>query len=124
MEVLAEAHVFAESTGLGTQHLEDFIASMFGPVLDSYSKRITTGAYAPPLTESPGFAAALACKDMKHALSMASSHGTRLPVVETAFARLNDAREYAGECLDSAAVYGTARREAGMAFWSAKSRQG
>jgi 3-hydroxyisobutyrate dehydrogenase-like beta-hydroxyacid dehydrogenase len=124
MEVIAEAQVFAEVTDLGTQQLEEFIAQMFGPVLESYSKRITTGAYAPPLDKQPGFVASLACKDMKHALSIAESRLTRLPTLATAFERLNFAREYAGESLDSSAVYGAARREAGLSFWSGNSRQG
>lgn len=124
MEVIAEAQVFAEVTGIGNQQLEEFIGNMFGPVLESYSKRITTGAYAPPLDTSPGFAAALASKDMKHALSIAASHSTRLPTLETASTRLLSAREYAGECLDSSAIYGTGRMEAGLSFWSENSRQG
>ncbi|KAJ6022593.1 Dehydrogenase multihelical [Penicillium canescens] len=124
MEVVAEAQVFAEVTGIGSQQLEEFIGNMFGPVLESYSKRITTGAYAPPLGTSPGFAAALASKDMNHALSIAASHSTRLPTLETASHRLMSAREYAGECLDSSAMYGTGRMEAGLSFWSENSRQG
>ncbi|BCR90391.1 uncharacterized protein ACHE_60277S [Aspergillus chevalieri] len=95
---------------------------MFGPVLESYLKRITAGAYAPPLHRTPVFAAALA--DMKHASSIAASHGTHLLTVELALGRLNSAREFAGEYLDSAAVYGTARVEVGLAFWSENSRQG
>ncbi|CAI7597543.1 unnamed protein product [Penicillium glandicola] len=124
MEVIAEAQVFAEVTGIGNQQLEEFIGNMFGPVLESYSKRITTGAYAPPLDTSPGFAASLASKDMKHALSIAASHSTRLPTLEVASDRLISARDYAGECLDSSAIYGTGRMEAGLSFWSENSRQG
>lgn len=124
MEVIAEAQVFAEKTGLGTQQLEEFIGNMFGPVLQSYSKRITSGSYAPPLGTAPGFAAALACKDMGYALSIAADHCTRLPTLETASLHLNSAREYAGESLDSAAIYGTARMEGGLSFWSKNSRQG
>ncbi|GLA54464.1 hypothetical protein AnigIFM63604_000606 [Aspergillus niger] len=123
MEVIAEAQVFAEVAGIGTQQMEDFIGNMFGSVLQSYSKRITSGAYAPPLDTAPGFAAALACKDMKHALSIADSHNVRLHTLETASKRLNTAREYAGENLDSSAIYGIARQEAGLSFWSANSRQ-
>ncbi|RAH43160.1 NAD(P)-dependent oxidoreductase [Aspergillus brunneoviolaceus CBS 621.78] len=124
MEVTAEAQVFAEVAGVGTQQMEDFIGNMFGPVLQSYSRRITSGAYAPPLDTAPGFAAALACKDMKHALSIADSRNARLCTLETASKRLNTAREYAGENLDSSAIYGTARLEAGLSFWTANSRQG
>ncbi|PYI31330.1 putative 3-hydroxyisobutyrate dehydrogenase [Aspergillus indologenus CBS 114.80] len=124
MEVIAEAQVFAEVAGIGTQQMEDFIENMFGPVLQSYSRRITSGAYAPPLDTAPGFAAALACKDMKHALSIADRCNTRLCTLETASKRLSTAREYAGGNLDSSAIYGTARLEAGLSFWSANSRQG
>ncbi|KAL1863109.1 hypothetical protein Daus18300_008101 [Diaporthe australafricana] len=123
-ELVAEAHVFAEKTGLGTGQMEAFISSMFGPVLESYSKRMTTGAYAPPLGTPPGFAVPLAAKDAGHAISIAEAHGTRIPVVETALARLTAAREYADESLDSSAVYGVARLDAGLPFWSENSRQG
>lgn len=123
-ELVAEAQVFAEKTGLGTAQMEEFIGSMYGPVLESYSKRMTTGAYAPPLGTQPGFAAALAAKDAGHAISIAEAHGTRIPTLETALARLTSAREYAGESLDSSSVYGVARMDAGLPFWSEKSRQG
>ncbi|KAL4874790.1 6-phosphogluconate dehydrogenase family protein [Aspergillus karnatakaensis] len=124
MEVISESHVFAEKTGLGTAQLQSFIADMFGPVLESYSERITSGAYAPPLDTPPGFAAALASKDMGHALAIARGVGTRLPTVEVAEGRLRRAREERGEWLDSSAVYGIAREEAGLGFWSERSRQG
>lgn len=123
-ELIAEAHVFAEKTGLGTGQMEEFIGSMFGPTLESYSKRMTTGAYAPPLDTQPGFMAALAAKDAGHAVNIAKHSGTTLPTVETALARLTAARMYAGETLDSASVYGIARMEAGLPFWNEKSRQG
>ncbi|KAI9933626.1 hypothetical protein MW887_008099 [Aspergillus wentii] len=123
MQTLSETHVFAERTGLGTAQIEQFISDMFGPVLESYSKRITTGAYAPPRGTPPGFAARLASKDTGHALAIAKEHNVRLGSVEMALGRLERAREYAGEELDSSAMYGTARMEAGMSFWSENSRQ-
>lgn len=116
--------MFAEKTGLGSQQTEEFIGNMFGPVLESYSKRMTSGAWAPPLGIAPGFAAALASKDAKHAVSLAETNGTRIPTLETALSRLTKAREFAGESLDSASVYGVARMEAGLPFWSENSRQG
>ena len=123
-ELIAEALVFSEKTGLGSAQMEEFIGTMFGPVLESYSKRMTSGAYAPPLHTPPGFNVALASKDTRHALSIAQEHGTRVPTLETAFQRMTAAREYAGESLDSSSVYGTARLEAGLPFWSENSRQG
>ncbi|KAF1954322.1 hypothetical protein CC80DRAFT_567503 [Byssothecium circinans] len=97
--LIAEAQVFAEKTGLGTARMQDFIGTMFGPVLESYSKRITSSAWAPPL----GMPAAYARDGAD---------------------RLTKAREVAGDELDSTAVYGAARLEAGLPFWSENSRQG
>ncbi|TEA10414.1 putative oxidoreductase YfjR [Colletotrichum sidae] len=122
-ELTAEAQVFAEKTGLGTQQMERFIADMYGPVLESYSKRMTSGAYAPPPDTPPGFSVALAAKDAGHALKLAEESGTTLPVLETALARMRAARGFAGDALDSSAVYGAARLEAGLSFWNERSRQ-
>lgn len=44
MEVLSEAHEFAEKTGLESQTLKAMVRDMFRPDLESYSKRLTTGA--------------------------------------------------------------------------------
>ncbi|KAL1599454.1 hypothetical protein SLS60_007257 [Paraconiothyrium brasiliense] len=123
-ELIAEAQVFAEKTGLGTGRMEEFLGGMFGPVLESYSKRMTSGAYAPPLDTPPGFAISLASKDIRHALAIAEESGCQLPTLATALNRTTMAREYAGEWLDSSSVYGIARIEAGLPFWSEKSRQG
>lgn len=116
--------VFAEKTGSDTKELEEFIGSMFGPVIESYCKRMTSGSYAPPLDVRPGFAVALAAKDSRHAVNTAKSHGTTLPTIELALARMNAARKYAGESLDSSSLYGATRLEAGLPFWSENSRQG
>lgn len=116
--------VFAEKTGSGVKQLEEFIGNMFGPVLESYSRRMTSGSYAPPLDTRPGFSVALASKDARHAVNVAKAHQTALPTVELALARMTAAREYAGESLDSSSLYGTTRLEAGLPFWSENSRQG
>lgn len=123
-ELIAEVLVFAEKTGSDPKLLEEFIGSMFGPVLESYSKRMTSGAYAPPLDTRPGFSVALASKDARHAVNVASAHATTLPTIELALARMTTAREYAGESLDSSSLYGTTRLDAGLPFWSENSRRG
>lgn len=104
--------------------MEDFIGDMFGSVVQSYSKRMTTGAFAPPLDKAPSFAISLSAKDVRHAISVGSQNGTKIPTLETALSRMNAAREYAGESLDSSALYGIARMDAGLSFWSENSRQG
>jgi len=40
MEVISEVQVFAEKVGLGTATMEKMIGDMFGPVAESYSKRL------------------------------------------------------------------------------------
>ncbi|TVY83885.1 Glyoxylate/succinic semialdehyde reductase [Lachnellula suecica] len=119
MEVLSEAHVFAEKTGLGSAILETMIGDMFGPVLESYSKRLTTGAYAPAPGGKAGFGVELAMKDARHALDCAEKAGTRLQVSEVALANMEKAAEFGeGRPLDSSAMYGTIRREAGLDFFT------
>ncbi|KAJ5450662.1 uncharacterized protein N7458_007111 [Penicillium daleae] len=123
MEAVGEAQVFAEKTGLGTGAMEELIGEAFGPVAGGYSKRLTTGAYAPPLDARPGFGVSLAIKDARHAMSMAEEQGVKLPALELARKNMEAARDYAGECLDSSSMYGTLRQQAGLPFWNEKSRQ-
>ncbi|KAK7445026.1 hypothetical protein CaCOL14_001757 [Colletotrichum acutatum] len=119
MEVLSEAHVFAEKTGLGSPVLENMISDMFGPVLESYSKRITSGSYAPPPDSKAGFDVALAMKDLRHALTCAKDAGTKLETSEAALRHMEKAREFeAVRPLDSSSMYGAVRLEAGLNFYS------
>ncbi|PLB35035.1 NAD(P)-dependent oxidoreductase [Aspergillus candidus] len=124
MEAVGEAQVFAERTGLGTAPMEELIGEAFGPVAGGYSKRLTTGAYAPSLSTRPGFGVSLAIKDANHARTMAKDHNVELPGLEIAQENMEAARDYAGECLDSSAMYGVLRQKAGMEFWNEKSRGG
>ncbi|KAL4977360.1 NAD binding domain of 6-phosphogluconate dehydrogenase-domain-containing protein [Aspergillus desertorum] len=123
MEAVSEAQVFAERTGLGTGVMEELIGEAFGPVAGGYSKRLTTGAYAPPLDSRPGFGVSLAIKDAKHAFDIAKENSVELPGLEVATENMVSAREYAGECLDSSSMYGVLRQKAGMEFWNGKSRK-
>ncbi|KAI9931888.1 hypothetical protein ASPWEDRAFT_493460 [Aspergillus wentii DTO 134E9] len=124
MEAVGEAQVFAERTGLGTGPMEELIGEAFGPVAGGYSKRLTTGAYAPPLDSRPGFGVSLAIKDAKHASTIAKEHSVELPGLQVAQENMEAAREYGGECLDSSSMYGILRQKAGMEFWNEKSRKG
>ncbi|KAB8223650.1 NAD binding domain of 6-phosphogluconate dehydrogenase-domain-containing protein [Aspergillus novoparasiticus] len=123
MEAVGEAQVFAERTGLGTGPMEELIGEAFGAVAGGYSKRLTTGAYAPPLESRPGFGVSLAIKDANHAFAMAKQHNVELPGLKVAHENMVAAREYAGECLDSSSMYGILRQKAGMTFWNEKSRK-
>ncbi|KAH2075701.1 hypothetical protein KXW86_006869, partial [Aspergillus fumigatus] len=79
MEAVGEAQVFAERTGLGTGPMEELIGEAFGAVAGGYSKRLTSGAYAPSLDSRPGFGVSLAIKDANHALAIANEQNVRLP---------------------------------------------
>ncbi|KAJ9133750.1 6-phosphogluconate dehydrogenase family protein [Pleurostoma richardsiae] len=117
MEVLSEAHVFAEKTGLGSDILEAMVADMFGPVLESYSKRLTTGIYAPAPGDKAGFDVDLAMKDARHALNCAKAVGARLEVSEVALKHMEEAKTLLpGRPLDSSSMYGTIRKDAGLDF--------
>ncbi|KAF7562885.1 hypothetical protein G7046_g1245 [Stylonectria norvegica] len=119
MEVLSEAHVFAEKTGLGGEIFETMVGDMFGPVLESYSKRLTTGNYAPAVSDKAGFDVSLAIKDAKHALNCAKDSGTRLEVSEVALRHMEEARVLEPERpLDSSSMYGTIRKESGLDFFT------
>ncbi|KAF7159823.1 hypothetical protein CNMCM6106_007202 [Aspergillus hiratsukae] len=124
MEAVGEAQVFAERTGLGTAPMEELIGEAFGAVAGGYSKRLTTGAYAPPLDSRPGFGVSLAIKDANHALTIAKEHNVPLPGLQVARENILAARDYAGECLDSSSMYGVLRQQAGLEFWNEKSRKG
>ncbi|KAI0111066.1 6-phosphogluconate dehydrogenase [Nemania sp. FL0031] len=119
MEVISEAHVFAEKTGLGSAILEQMLGDMFGPVVESYSKRITTGAYAPAPGQKAGFDVALAIKDTRHALSCAKHAGSRLEVSEIALRHMEKAAELQpGRALDSSSMYGGIRDESRLDFFN------
>ncbi|KAK9317941.1 NAD binding domain of 6-phosphogluconate dehydrogenase-domain-containing protein [Lipomyces starkeyi] len=121
VEALSEGHVLAEKSGLGTENFEKFIAALFGqsPYLP-YSKRLTTGDY---VREQPLFAVDLAAKDAslninnhRHALSLAKSSGTTLPVTEIAAKHLASVKEEMGVNGDITSIYGVLREAAGLPF--------
>ncbi|KAI1861296.1 uncharacterized protein JN550_010975 [Neoarthrinium moseri] len=119
MEAIVEAHVFAEKTGLGPAILEQMLGDNFGPVIESYSKRLTTGAYAPAVDAKAGFDVALAIKDAKHAINCATEAGTDLEVSRVALKNMELACELQkGKPLDSSSMYGTIREDAGLDFYT------
>lgn len=123
MEVVSEAHVFAEKTGLGSEVMESMIGDMFGPVLLSYSKRLTTGNYAPEPKGKAGFGVELAMKDARHAINCAQKAGCDVGVSRLALSNMEKANKSMGtgeggkgRPLDSSSMYGALREEAGLDF--------
>ncbi|KAL2255330.1 hypothetical protein VTK26DRAFT_3590 [Humicola hyalothermophila] len=114
VEQIAEGHVLAEKSGLGTKYLHGWIESMFPGPYAAYSTRMLTGDYH--RREYPLFAVDLARKDAGHARSLASASGTRLQNLEVADAHLAQVKEHAGERGDIAGIYGAVRKEAGLPY--------
>ncbi|KAK7424045.1 hypothetical protein QQX98_000655 [Neonectria punicea] len=122
LEAIAETQVLAEKNGLGTSVMEEVIFENFGPVLGGYSRRMTTGSYAPKEGQA-GFAVSNTIKDAKHALRIAQDLDVRMPALDIATNNMLSAKAYGGENLDGAALYGTLRSQSGLSFWSNESRQ-
>lgn len=122
MEVVAEAHVFAEKTGLGSEAMETLIEQQYGPLPLSMSKRLTTGAYMPAKGERPWSDLNLALKDVGHGIQCAHDNGMRLPVGEMVLEHLQEAKAFSDEqcrALDSSSMYGVLRKQAGLEFETA-----
>jgi 3-hydroxyisobutyrate dehydrogenase-like beta-hydroxyacid dehydrogenase len=121
MELVAEAHVFAEKTGLASSAFEELLQENFGTVIYNDSLRMTTGIYAPPKGKRPWSEVGLAIKDVTHGINLAEESGCRLLVGELALKHLKEAKEWgdaAQRVLDSTSIYGIVRKEAGLDFES------
>ncbi|KAF4343494.1 gamma hydroxybutyrate dehydrogenase [Fusarium beomiforme] len=119
MEVVAEAHVLAEKSGLGSKNLEALIEQQYGPLAFSMSQRLTTGAYMPARGDRPWSDLNLAIKDVGHGITLAEQSGTKLEVAEVAIKHLKDAKKFSEieeRPLDSSSMYGILRKEAGLSF--------
>ncbi|KAM3430823.1 hypothetical protein MY4824_007456 [Beauveria thailandica] len=114
VEQLAEAHVLAEKSGLGTQHLHKLVSALLPGPYAAYSTRMLTGDYYK--REEPLWAVDLARKDARHAKALAEAAGTKVQNVETADAHLASLKEHAGPSGDIAGIYGVVRKEADLKF--------
>ncbi|KAF4446482.1 hypothetical protein F53441_9886 [Fusarium austroafricanum] len=113
-EQLAEAHVVAEKTGLGTEAIHQIVNAIFGGPYTAYSQRMLTGDYYN--RDEPLFAVELARKDARHAMKLAESAGVRLRNVEAADAHLAMAYDHMGSSADMAGIYGAVRKESGLKY--------
>lgn len=114
VEQLAEGHVLAEKSGLGTGYLHNLIEDLFPGPYAAYSTRMLSGDYHK--RKEPLFAVDLARKDAGHAMSLARAAGTRMQNVETGDSHLAAVKEHTGERGDIAAIYGAVRKEAGLTY--------
>ncbi|CAK7214143.1 hypothetical protein SCUCBS95973_002038 [Sporothrix curviconia] len=121
IEQLAEAHVLAEKTGLGTDALDQFVKAMFPGPYAAYSQRMVSGQYY--TLDRPLFAVDLARKDIGYALRYGEQTGVALQNARTADAHLVQVKEHDGETGDVAAIYGAVRQEAGLPYENQKEHQ-
>ncbi|KAJ5938065.1 hypothetical protein N7454_004407 [Penicillium verhagenii] len=125
-EIVGEAHVFAEKSGLGCEIVEKLLEAQFGPLPTMISKRLTQGVYMPPREEQsvllgtpPWSNLDLALKDASHAVDCAEAVGAKLRVGEVMQDHLQRAKIFSQEQdrqLDAAASYGIIRCDAGLEF--------
>lgn len=112
--VISETLVAAEAAGLGVAPMKAWL-DLFSPgPFAKYAERMISGDYHQ--REEPLFAVDLARKDLRHASNLAKEGGARLRNVEVTDAYLRDVKQERGEKGDIAAVYGAARKSAGMKF--------
>lgn len=112
--VLAESLTAAETSGLGVGPFKQWL-DLFAPgPFAKYGERMITGDYYQ--REEPLFAVDLARKDLRHASSLAKEGGQRMRNVEVTDHFLQAVKERQGEKGDIAAVYGAARKDAGLDF--------
>jgi len=114
IEQLAEVHVVAEKSGLGTRPVHQLVDAIFGGVYTALSTRMLTGDYY--RRQQPLFAVDLARKDVRHARAIAAAAGAELKTLEVADAHFAKVKEQSGETGDMAGIYGAARQDAGLAF--------
>jgi 3-hydroxyisobutyrate dehydrogenase-like beta-hydroxyacid dehydrogenase len=114
VSVLAEGHVLAEKSGLGTDTLHAFMELMFPGPYTKYSQRMISGDYYQ--REVPLFSVGLARKDARHAQSIAKGAGVTLKNVEVADSMLQIIQQERGGTAEMAAMYGAKRLEAGLNF--------
>ncbi|KAE8369018.1 3-hydroxyisobutyrate dehydrogenase [Aspergillus caelatus] len=121
MELVAEAHVFAEKTGIGSEALESLIEEQYGALPLAMSRRMTEGFYLPKQGERPWSDLKLAVKDVGLGVSCAENAEASLPVADVILKHYDEACQY-GErnerALDSSSMYGVLRTHAGLDFES------
>lgn len=99
---LAEGHVVAQTSGLGTDELHKFIETMFPGPYTAYSTRMLSGDYYQ--RQEPLFAVDLARKDARHAKKVAEDSGTRMRIAELGDEYLVGVKDEMGEKGDIAGI--------------------
>ena len=114
IETVAEAHVFAEKSGLGTQHMQNLILTLFPrPPHAVYARKMMSG-HDPSAT--PMVDVAMAQNLAAEVLDLAGKSNTTLKSYEVAIDHLHQAGSHAGLDSDITGIYGAVRMENGLPF--------
>jgi 3-hydroxyisobutyrate dehydrogenase-like beta-hydroxyacid dehydrogenase len=113
IEGLAQGHVLAQKTGLGSANLEKFLEVVFpGPYM-IHSKRMSSGAY---YKEPPIVNIQMAQKVADHVLDLAKTSGTKLAPYEVAKRHMDMIEKHAGAAGDIDGLMGAIRLESGLPY--------
>ena len=114
VSTLAEGHVVAEKSGLGSAALHRWIEVMWPGPYTAYSNRMLHGDYYK--RDEPLFAVDLARKDVRHAQDLARKGGVTMRNVQNGDDLLVKVKEEKGAKGDLAGMYGAKRMEAGLPY--------
>lgn len=114
VEAISEGLVLAETTGLGTDAVKQFLTTMFPGPYVAYADRMMSGDYH--RREEPLFTAKLARKDAGHALKLAEKGGAQLKGLQVTKQHLEEVIQHMDDKGDIASVYGAVRQESGLKF--------
>ena len=113
VEALAEGHVLAEKSGLGTANLEKFLETVFpGPYM-IHSKHMSSGRYYK--TEPVGNIT-MVKTIASHVLDLAKTSGTKLPVYELVRKQMDMVEDQKGPNADVGGLYGVIRTMSGLPY--------
>lgn len=117
VQTTAEGLTMAETSGLGTDVLQQYISTLFtGSPFELYCKRMLSGAYIPGPDERPAFQVDLAIDSMQHAVDIGQAGGASMGITRVTLDHLQKAKEELGEKGDISSVYGACRKDAGLPF--------
>ncbi|PYH88928.1 6-phosphogluconate dehydrogenase-like protein [Aspergillus ellipticus CBS 707.79] len=114
IETVAEAHVFAEQSGIGTGNMNKLMSAMFPePPHALYNGQMLSGEYC---SGRPMVEVSKAITLVDEVLDLAHACGAAVPIYETARQHLQDAKDHAGPDTDITGIYGAVRLASGLPF--------
>lgn len=113
VEQIAEGHVLAEKSGLGTRYTHQFLELLMPGIYPAYSDRMLSGDYWK--REEPLAHVDILRKDAAHARSIANEAGVTMANLETADAHMAKVQELVKDG-DLAGIYGALRKESGLEY--------